>query len=349
MSPHPPDLRISRKKLVYPVREPLRRYLRQYGRDMALPISYADLTGYAESMPLTDASGKDTLWETAIYPSHAVDAIHAGLKQIYAMLKAGGNLAVQRHLFIERIDYCTFGNTNPFRIRIVNQYNDVYDYFYVKVADASRIYGLELEQLLSPNGLNYITHGPTVVEEHIAGIPGDQFAKAHLGRAEYNPKRLAKDFVKFNERCLVRLLGDMRAYNFVVVVTPDFDDYQFRIRPIDFDQQFYEGEIRVYQPQFFKENFPYVQLALQHFNPQVMEQYQQEERAQIVQRMRSERVRLAALRDALRQDEVSTPEKITTLRNALAAQYEDKRFEQCTTTADIMELSLKRLIVRSTR
>lgn len=338
--------KISRKKLVYPIREPLRKYLRQHGREVNLPLSYADLMNYQESVPLMDKGGKDTLWETAIYPSYAVDNIHMGLKKIYAMLKAGGNLKVQEHLFIHRIDYCTFGNTHPFRVRIVNRYNDVYDYFYLKVSDASRVYGLELEHMLSPNPLNFLTHEETLVEEHIAGIPGDVFSASYLERPEFNPKRIAKDFVKFNERCLVRLLGDMRAYNFVFVITPDFDDYQFRIRPIDFDQQFYEGAIRMYQPQFFKENLAFVQLALKHFNPQVMEQYQQEERALIVQRMRSERVRLAGLRDALQKDEVAPEEKVAELKKTLAAYYEDQRFEACNSTADIMELSLKRLIVR---
>lgn len=339
-------IKISRKKLVYPVGDPLRRYLRAYGREQRLPIAYSDLTAYQESIPLTDDQGRDTLWEMAIYPGHVMDKIHLGLKKIYADLKAGGDLKVQEHLFIDRIDYCTFGNTNPFRIKIVNRYNDVYDYFYVKVADASRVYGLELEHLLSPNQLNYLVDGATLIEEHIAGIPGDQFTKLYFNRPEFNMKRIAKDFVKFNERCLIRLLGDMRAYNFVIVITPDFDDYQFRIRPIDFDQQFYEGQIKVYQPQFFKENFPYVELALKHFNPQVMQQYQQEERSLIVQRVRSERHRLSALREALRQDEVSTPEKIAQLKGELAAHYEDEQFLQCSSMADILEWSLKRLIVR---
>lgn len=343
------DIKISRKKIVYPVREPLRRYLRQYGREVRLPLTYTDLLDYQESIPLLDKKDKDTLWETAIYPSFAIDHIHFGLKKIYAMLKAGGNLKVQEHLFIDRIDYCTFGNTHPFRIRIVNRYNDVYDYFYVKVADASRIYGLELEHLLSPNQLNYLVDHQTLIEEHIAGIPGDQFIALYRNHPEYNMKRIAKDFVKFNERCLVRLLGDMRAYNFVIVVTPDFDDYQFRIRPIDFDQQFYEGQIRVYQPQFFKENFPYVEMALKHFNPQVMTQYQQEERSLIIQRMRSERQRLAVLRDALRGDEVSTPEKVAQLRGELAAYYEDPKFERCGTMAEILEWSLKRMILLQPR
>ena len=34
---------------------------------------------------------------------------------------------------------------------------------------------------------------------------------------------LAKEYVKFNERCMIRLLGDMRSYNYVVVPIHDFD------------------------------------------------------------------------------------------------------------------------------
>ena len=52
-----------------------------------------------------------------------------------------------------------------------------------------------------------------------------------------NMIRFAKEFVKFNERCFVRLLGDMRSYNFVVNVIPDVEDFQYRVRAIDFDQQ----------------------------------------------------------------------------------------------------------------
>ena len=41
----------------------------------------------------------------------------------------------------------------------------------MKKADASRIYGLELEHLLSPNRLNFLTHGGTLIEEHVAEEP----------------------------------------------------------------------------------------------------------------------------------------------------------------------------------
>ena len=39
--------------------------------------------------------------------------------------------------------------------------------------DASRIYGLELEHMLSPYNLNFLVYQNTLIEEHIAGIPGD--------------------------------------------------------------------------------------------------------------------------------------------------------------------------------
>ena len=181
-------------------------------------------------------------------------ALHQGLKEIYALMQAEGSVSVMDHLYVDRIDYCTFGNSNPFRVRIVNSYNDNFDHFYVKKADASRVYGLELEHLLSPNRLHFLTSGETLVEEHIAGIPGDVFIQRWLHDPNVSSVRLAKELVKFNERCFVRLLGDMRSYNFVVVLVPDFEGVQVRIRAMDFDQQSYNGRLRFYLPQFFKEN-----------------------------------------------------------------------------------------------
>jgi hypothetical protein len=291
-----------------------------------------------------DKNGKDTLWESPIYPPNEIEHLHNGLKKVYAMLKASGNLRIVEHKYIDRIDYCTFGNTHPFRIRIVNRLNDVYDYFYIKVADASRVYGMEVEHLLSPNQLNYLVDNNTLVEEHIPGIPGDVFTQQYLSNKDYNPKRIAKEFVKFNERCFITLLGDMRAYNFVMQITPDFDDFQFRIRCIDFDQQFYEGNKKVYLPQFFKENFPFVQLGLNYLTEKTFIQYQQEESSSIVHRLRSERHRIAHLRDALRLDEVSPPEKIKELREGLAEHHHEPHYLECRNMADILELNLKRVI-----
>lgn len=290
------DVTISRKKPIYPVGTGLSKYLRIYQRDAKLPVRYGDLLEFTETVPVMDKNGNDTFWETPLYPPHLLDQLYEGLKVVYAILKASGNTRIVEHKIIDRIEYCAFGNTKPFRVRIINRLNDVYDYFYIKQADASRIYGLELEEILSPNQVNYLVDRDTLVEEHIVGIPGDVFSKGGISNPDYNQTRIAKEFVKFNERCIISLLGDMRSYNFVMQITPDFDDFQFRIRAIDFDQQFYEGNPKVYMPQYFKENLPYVKLAMGHLNEKTVLQYQQEERSSIVHRVRSERHRIKDLR-----------------------------------------------------
>lgn len=338
------DVKISRKKPIFPVAPALRKYLRTYQRDARLPISYMDMLDFYETVPVLDKDGVDTLWETPLYPPHLQEVIYSGLKIIYANLKASGNTRIVEHKYIDRVEYCAFGNTHPFRVRIVNKLNDVYDYFYVKQADASRIYGLEMEHIISPNRVNYLVDDRTLIEEHIVGIPGDVFTKKLMYSPDYNPKRIAKEFVKFNERCILTLLGDMRSYNFVVQITPDFDDFQFRIRAIDFDQQFYEGNAKVYMPQFFKENLPYVKLSMEHLNEKTASQYQQEEWSSIVQRVRSGRHRLAALRDASNAEELSVPENTHQLRDGYAEHFENENYYRCETMTDILELNLKNVI-----
>src|SRR5687767_10053436 len=268
----------SRKKPIFPVNDQLRAYLKHHGREIKLPVAYKDLLKFTYSVPLKDKTGKDTLWEKVMYDLKEWEYIRDGLVKTYAILKTEGDLTFTKHLDVARIDYCTFGNSNPFRIRIVNKFNDNYDYYYVKQADASRIYGLELEHILSPNRITFLTNSATLVEEHIPGVPGDVFIRNQLNEPSTNLIRFAKEFVKFNERCFVRLLGDMRSYNFVVDITPDIEDFQYRIRAIDFDQQSYEGRKNLYLPQFFKENNPLVELSLKHLNNDSIEQYQAEER-----------------------------------------------------------------------
>lgn len=245
----------SRKKPMFPVNEHLRQYLKYHGREVKLPVSYRDLLRFTYSISSKDRKGKDTYWETVVYDMREWDFIRAGLVEIYAILKTEGDLSFAKHLDVARIDYCTFGNSNPFRIRIVNKFNDNYDHYYIKIADASRVYGLELEHVLSPNRITFFTHNATLVEEHIPGIPGDAFIKQYLHDTLTNKIRFAKEFVKFNERCFVRLLGDMRSYNFVVDITPDVEDFQYRIRAIDFDQQSYEGK-KFIPPAIFQRELP---------------------------------------------------------------------------------------------
>ena len=137
---------------------------------------------------------------------------------------------------------------------------------------------------------------------------------------------MAKEFVRFNERCFVRLLGDMRSYNFVIDITPDIEDFQYRIRAIDFDQQSYEGRKNLYLPQFFKENYAFVDLCLKHLNKETIAQYQAEERTLITFRLASSRYRIKELFDIMSKDEISTPEKIEQLKNELGEHLQYQTF-----------------------
>ncbi|MGZ3908844.1 MAG: hypothetical protein ACXVBR_02115 [Flavisolibacter sp.] len=327
----------SRKKPFFPINRALRSYLKTHGRETTLPVSYHDLLKITYSVPLRDKEGKDTLWEKALYDMKDWNYIKEGLINLYALLKTEGDYSFTKHLDVARIDYCTFGNSNPFRIRIVNRYNDNYDHYYIKKEDASRVYGLELEHLLSPNRITFLTGKDTLVEEHIPGLPGDVFIKDYLERPETNKIRLAKEFVKFNERCFIRLLGDMRSYNFVVNITPDIEDYQYRIRAIDFDQQSYEGRKNLYLPQFFKENRSFVDLSLQCLNQDSIEQYQAEERTLIAYRMAASRYRIMDLLNIMKKDNISTEEKKLELREGLAEHFQSKQFLRCKTMGELVK------------
>jgi hypothetical protein len=148
---------ISKKKQPYVVRSELRDYLYKHDRNTDLPIQFELLSRFTETVSLYNKRGEDTLWETVLYPRNEWEEIDRALVRTYATLKVVGNIELMDHLVTDRVDVCTWGNTAPVRVRILNTLNENFDYFYVKRADASRIYGLELEHLLSPNRIEFLT------------------------------------------------------------------------------------------------------------------------------------------------------------------------------------------------
>lgn len=338
-----PDQFATRKKPMYPVADALRAYLARYNRMFTLPVSYSRLTEWEEAMPLYDEKGEDTLWRSLIYRPELMKRLNKHLTGIYAMLKTEGDYSFVDHLYVDRIDYCTFGNSNPFRIRIVNAYNENQDYYYIKKADASRIYGLELEHLLSPNRMHYMVADDVLVEEHIVGIPGDVFVERWMHDRHIKKVRLAKELVKFNERCFIRLLGDMRSYNFVVDVTPDFEETQVRIRAMDFDQQCYSGHKNFYLPQFFRENRPLAEFCMRQLNIPTANQYQKEEQSVVYRRVLMASERVERIIDCMCQDQISTEGKVRQLRESLAEHYKNKAFLTCARMGHILRASLEHL------
>jgi hypothetical protein len=335
---------ITQKKVPYTISKRLRNYLIEYEREKPMPIKYSDLRRYNSSIALFDKEGIDTLWITVFYSQSDMEHIYNSLKKMYSILKSNGDTSVMKHLIIDRIDLCMYGNTRPFRIRMVNKLNDNFDYFYIKTADASRVYGLELEHILSPNRISFYTDGDTLIEEHISGIPGDTFIKHYLYDPNLNKIRLVKEFVKFNERCFIRLLGDMHSSNYVVEMIPDFEEINYRIRAIDFDQQSYDGRKQVYLPQFYKQNNPIIKMGLGNVSKETEHQYQMEERALMAHRMRSYRYRIKELGDVSVQDTLSSTENERELAQALAEHYQLKVFEQCKNMGELLRASLRLLL-----
>lgn len=338
---------ISRKKKLYPVSEFFRSYLSRYGRIWADSIRYDDLLRFTTAVPVYDEKGTDTLWSTVLYPETERTDIHEKLLNAYAILKADGDTSITKYLIIDRVDQCNHGNTLPFRVRVVNRINENFDYFYVKKIDANRIYGLELEHILSPNRVNYFIHRRTIVEEHIIGIPADAFLRESLPITDFDRVRLAKEFVKFNERCFVSLLGDMHSGNFVVELTRDFEKWHFRIHSIDFDQQSHHWRKEVYLPQFFHQNEPFLRLTMENLAPENVLQYQKEERSLIANRVRVSHGRFNALMEVMREDIISTDENIRRLGSQLSNHYHDTRFESCDSMGEIVYHSIMLLLERS--
>jgi hypothetical protein len=310
---------MSKKKPAFPVNEKLDEYLHQYN----------------------DANEEDTLWVRVYYSEYDRMEIDQSLKKVYSILHSDGSNSINPYLNVDAVDYCTFGNSKPFRIKIRNILNDNFTYFYVKKTDASRVYGLELEHMLSPYNLNFLVYKDTLIEEHIAGIPGDVFIRDFLPKCDASEKaQLAKEFVKFNERCMIRLLGDMRSYNYVIVPTHDFDHVVYKIRAIDFDQQCYEGKLKVYRPQFFKENYQMVELVRSKLQKHSVDQYKVEERSIVAKRILSSGNRIKKLREICKHDTISNPENIGKLGEEIYALTLDVKFKRCKKMGQILDLAL---------
>ena len=67
----------TRKKPSYPVSGPLRDYLRRFRRERELPVTYERLRHFRETIPLTGADGKPTLWDSAVYDSADMASLNA--------------------------------------------------------------------------------------------------------------------------------------------------------------------------------------------------------------------------------------------------------------------------------
>jgi len=158
---------ISQKKPFYPIVSELATFLKSYDRWIEIPVHYNDLLRFSGSVIVYDKNDNDTLWVSVYFSDTERREIDFHLKKIYTLLHSDGNESGIQYLNVDSIDYCTFGNSKPFRIKIRNILNDNFTYYYIKQTDASRIYGLEFEHMLSPYNLNFLVNNYTLIEEHI--------------------------------------------------------------------------------------------------------------------------------------------------------------------------------------
>ena len=336
---------ISKKKPFYPISIKLSKYLKDYNRWISGSIFYEDLLRFSGSVSVLDKNDNDTLWVRVFYTDNERKEIDFILKKIYTILHSDGNDSSIPFLSVDSIDYCTFGNSKPFRIKIRNILNDNFTYFYVKRTDSSRIYGLELEHMLSPYNLNFLVNNNSLIEEHISGIPGDIFIKENLDScSDLEKTQIAKEYVKFNERTMVRLLGDMRSYNYVVIPIHDFDQVIYKIRAIDFDQQCFEGNFSVYRPQFFKENFPIMEIVRKKLNRSSIVQYKIEERSIIAKRLISFNKRIDNLISIMKNQKLSLPENLEKLKIEIFNYTKDSSFKKSKSMGDLMEATFNFLV-----
>lgn len=343
------DVKIEFRKPIYPVSEKLQTYLRKYNRLTDISFVYDDLMRFEDFIILYDKEGRDTHWLGVYYSASEQIEIEDNLNRIYTLLHSDGNLDALPYLKVDSIDYCTFGNSKPFRIRVRNILNDNYTNFYIKKADASRIYGLELEEILSPHRINFLVHKDTLIEEHILGIPGDVFIENYLDQcSELEKNQIAKEFVKFNERCFLGLLGDMRSYNYVVIPMHDFDQIFYRVRAIDFDQQSYEGNLKIYRPQYFKENRVMVEMVTNRLKPNSIEQYQKEVRSLMTKRVWNSQQRYQDLLAVMKLDTLAPEAHVIQLKTTLGKFYQTPIFENATTMGEILDTFIQ-LMVKQTQ
>jgi hypothetical protein len=326
------------QKETYPVLPPLQQYLQQYQRDIELPLAYTDLLHYRYTDSIKDEDGRHTHWENVVYEKALQETLSQKTLEVYSLLK---NINTN-DFTVTAIDFCEFANSMPFRITVANNRSGVQDCFYIKAADTNRVFGLELEHLLSPNRTNFLYHNHTLVEEHIEGIPGDLFLQSAADISPQQQSALAEAFIRFNENCFARLLGDMRSYNFVVTAHPE-KNYQLLIRAIDFDQQSYEGNMHLYLPQFYKENYGYVQMALNLLGQDEIEKIRENERLQLSATVQRNSLRLQHLFAAMAMQEISENYKVLRLRQELGEYHGTTRFSTLTTMGRLVQQQVQQV------
>ena len=136
---------------------------------------------------------------------------------------------------------------------------------------------------------------------------------------------------------------DMRSYNFVVVKN-NAAQKPFTIKAIDFDQQCYEGKLNLYLPQFYKENFRYVQLAKALLTDTAIDKIRMKERKELAGLFIKNKQQLSALLQVMEKEEISEHYKVVSLRKELNQYHHTHAFSHCKTMGSLVQQQLEQVL-----
>ena len=85
---------IARRKDHYPVSSHLGQYLYHYHRYADIPVVYDNLAHFGESFPYENPAGRETLWQTVVYPPETRAELYAKtggftLKRVLSVSEGG--------------------------------------------------------------------------------------------------------------------------------------------------------------------------------------------------------------------------------------------------------------------
>jgi len=119
---------------------------------------------------------------------------------------------------------------------------------------------------------------------------------------------------------------------------------QYRVRPVDFDQQTYEPALEVYRPHLFEDNKPVDELVRAHLNVPTIVQYRQEERSQTARRIQAEERRYHALISTMKKTRIAPDEHVAALAAELDQYHQCRDFAGSATMADLLVKHLDRML-----
>jgi len=211
------------------------KYLTQHHKASSLP-SYHDMRECVDYEREVDE--EDPGLEELFVVPESRDEFHQAVRQVASHLWGGEAHPPElfQNLSVVSVHEYTYADHKPLRIEVMLP-GAVTHTFYAKPFNERRLYGLELEHLLSPYKYDYSVSGEAIFEDHIMGTDAKDFMEAYRGYPYRNPD-FAEEMLRLDFRTRAFLLGDMHDQNYIISQVESGDERAFVARPIDFDKLF---------------------------------------------------------------------------------------------------------------